>query len=61
MSKNELLPCFTREIFIKSNQNYNFTDDVEFQRNCMQTVHYGTDAVSSLGSKIWEMLSKAFY
>ena len=40
------------------NQNNNIWNEVEFQRNCVEAVQYGTETLSFSGPKFREMLPK---
>ena len=55
--KNGLSPPFMNEIFVENAQHYyDFRKKVEFKRNNVKAVYNGTETLTFLGPKIWEIL-----
>ena len=52
-----MAPKIINEVFPRShNLNYNLRRHPEFASGAINTVHYGSELLSFLGPKIWEML-----
>ena len=52
-----MVPQIMNEVFPKNyTVNYNLHPHPEFTSRAINTVHYGSESLSFLGSKIWEML-----
>ena len=45
-------------IFELNNQPYNLRKKTELKRRCVKTVHYGTETISFLSPKIWNIIPK---
>ena len=54
--KMGLAPQLVQEIFPLSTQAYNLRSSYEFKLESVKTVHYGTESLSFLGPKIWELV-----
>ena len=55
--KNGLSPPFMNEIFVENAQHYyDFRKKVEFKGNNVKAVYNGTETLTLLGLKIWEIL-----
>ena len=54
--KMGLAPQLVKEIFPLSTQAYNLRSTYEFKLENVKTVHYGTESLSFLGPKIWELV-----
>ena len=55
--KNDLCPEIMKEIFIfYENPTYNLRSGNHLTRRNIRTAHYGTEAISNLGAKIWDPL-----
>ena len=52
-----MAPQIMNEVFPRNyTLNYNLHRHAEFASRAINTVHYGSESLSFLGSKIWEML-----
>jgi hypothetical protein len=49
-------PEIMNEIFSRNNQPYNLRKTSDLKRRCVRTVHYGTETISFLGPKIWDLV-----
>ena len=55
--KNGLSPAFMNEIFIENAQHYyDLRKKTEFKRNKVKTVYNGTETLTFLGPRIWEIV-----
>ena len=55
--KNGLSPPFMNEIFVENGQHYyDLRKNTEFKRNNVKTVYNGTEDLTFLGSRIWEIV-----
>ena len=55
--KNGLSPAFMNEIFVENAQQYyNLRKKNEFKRNKVKTVCNGTETLTFLGPRIWEIV-----
>ena len=55
--KNGLPPPFMSEIFVENAQHYyDFRKKTELKRNYIKTVYNETEALTFLGSRIWEIV-----
>ena len=54
--KNGLPPPFMNEIFVENTQHYyDLRNKTEFKRNNIKTVYNGTETLTLLGPRIWEI------
>ena len=51
-------PDIMNNIFKIRNVKYNFRIDISFVARNVNSVHYGSEAISYLGPKIWDLLPK---
>ena len=55
--KNGLSPHFMNEIFVENSQHYyDLRKKTEFKRNNVKTVYNGTETLTFLGPRIWEIV-----
>ena len=55
--KNDLSPEIMTELFEQRNENhYNLRNNVHFITPQIRTVYYGSESISFLGPKIWNIL-----
>ena len=55
--KNGLSPAFMNEIFVENAQHYyDLRKKTEFKRNKVKTVYNGTETLTFLGPRIWEIV-----
>ena len=46
-----------KEIFnFSDSSNYNLMSDTHLSRPTVHTTHYGTESITNLGAKIWELV-----
>ena len=50
-----LAPELTNDIFHKRNVAYNFRNNSTFETRNIKSVYYGSETISFLGLKIWEL------
>ena len=55
-AKNDLGPKIMKETFPFIQKPYNLRNDPELQRRRNRTVYFGTESISSLAPKIWELI-----
>ena len=55
-TKNDLRPKIMKDIFHFIRKPYNLRNDPELQRRRNRTVYFGTESISSLALKIWELI-----
>ena len=55
-TKNDLGPKIMKDTFHFIQKPYNLRNDPEMQRRKNRTVYFGTENISSLASKIWELI-----
>ena len=54
--KNGITPCGVSQFICKKDSHYNMRTQCDFQRNKVNTVYYGTESLSALGPKIWDII-----
>ena len=54
--KNGIAPKIISGIFKLSSPTYNLGNKRDFVSNHMKTLYFGTDSLSSLGPKLWDLL-----
>ena len=54
--KNNLSPSIIAELFEQRNENYNLRNNNPFTIPAVSTVHHGSESISFLGPKIWNLL-----
>ena len=54
--KMGLAPQVVKELFPLSTHAYNLRSTYEFKLENVKTVHYGTESLSFLGPKVWELV-----
>ena len=55
-TKNDLGPKIVKDTFHFIQKPYNLRNDPELQRQRNCTVYFGTESISSLAPKIWELI-----
>ena len=55
-AKNNILPCSLSESVTLREITYNLREKSDFQRYKPNTVYYGTETLSNLGPKIWQLV-----
>ena len=50
-------PEIVSDIFAQTTQHYNFRQNRDFRIRSVKSVYYGSESISYLGPKIWEMVS----
>ena len=55
-TKNDLGPKTMKDTFHFIQKSYNLRNDPELQRRRNHTVYFGTESISSLAHKIWELI-----
>ena len=55
-TKNDLGPKIMKDTFHFIQKPYNLRNDPELQRQRNRTVYFGTESISSLAPKIWELI-----
>ena len=55
-TKNDLGPKTMKDTFHFIQKPYNLRNDPELQRRGNRTVYFGTESISSLAPKIWELI-----
>ena len=55
-TKNDLGPKIVKDTFHFIQKPYNLRNDPELQRRRNRTVYFGTESISSLAPKIWELI-----
>ena len=53
---SDMSPDILREIFVPKISSYNLLMNNNFERRQVQSVYHGTELLSSLGPKIWDLL-----
>ena len=53
---NNLSPSIIAELFEQRNENYNLRNNNPFTIPAVRTVHHGSESISFLGPKIWNIL-----
>ena len=51
-----LVPELMNDIFKKRNVTYNFRKNSTFETRNIKSVYYGSETISFIGPKIWELL-----
>ena len=59
-TKNELNPKIMEEIFTFKNVDYNLWNNASLKIGNLKTVYYGTESLTNLGPKIWNLLSNEY-
>ena len=55
--KNDLFPEVMKEIFVfQENETYNLRNSNHLARKNIRTIQYGTESISNLGVKLWNLL-----
>ena len=54
--KNNITPCALSQFVSKKDSYYNIRTQCDFQRNKVNTVYKGTESLSILGPKIWDLI-----
>ena len=54
--KNNMAPKILTEIFPQKESNYNLRNSAAMQGGSIKTVMHGSETISSLGRKIWDIL-----
>ena len=54
--KNNMVPEILTEIFPQKKSNYSLKNSTTLQGRSIKTVMYGSETISSLGPKIWDIL-----
>ena len=54
--KNNMAPELLTEIFPQKESNYSLRNSTTLQGRSIKTVKYGSENISSLGPKIWDIL-----
>ena len=55
-----IAPVIMNDAFRIRKNDYNARKADEFHSHCVKTVHYGTETVSFLGSKLWSILPNEY-
>ena len=55
-TKNDLGPKIMKDTFHFIQKPYNLRNDPELQRRRNRTMYFGTESISSLAPKIWELI-----
>ena len=55
-ARNDLRPEIIKDIFHSVQKPYNLRNDSTLQRRGHHTVYFGTESISSLAPKIWEIV-----
>ena len=55
-TKNDLGPKIMKDTFHFIQKPYNLRNDPELQRRRKRTAYFGTESISSLNPKIWELI-----
>ena len=55
-TKNDLGPKILKDTFHFIQKPYNLRNDPKLQRQRNRTVYFGTECISSLAPKIWELI-----
>ena len=59
-TKNELNPKIMEEIFTFKNVDYNLRNNTSLKIGNLKTVYYGTESLTNLGAKIWNLLPNEY-
>ena len=59
-TKNELNPKIMEEIFTFKNVDYDLRNNKSLKIGTLKTVYYGTESLSNLGAKIWNLLPNEY-
>ena len=59
-TKNELNPKIMEEIFTFKNVDYNLQNNTSLKIGNLKTVYYGTESLTNLGAKIWNLLPNEY-
>ena len=60
LKKNNMAPEILTEIFPQKESNYGLRNSTAMQDRSIKTVMYGSETISSLRSKIWDILLTEF-
>ena len=55
-ARNDLGPEIMKDIFHFAQKPYNLRNDSTLERRANRTVYFGTESISSLAPKIWEIV-----
>ena len=59
-TKNELNPKIMEDIFTFKNVDYNLRNNTSLKIGNLKTVYYGTESLTNLGVKIWNLLPNEY-
>ena len=59
-TKNELSPKIMEEIFTFKNVDYSLRNNTSLKIGNLKTVYYGTESLTNLGAKIWNLLPDGY-
>ena len=59
-TKNELNPKIMGEIFTFKNVDYDLRNNTSLKIGNLKTVYYGTESLTNLGAKIWNLLPNEY-
>ena len=59
-TKSELNPKIMEEIFSFKNVDYNLRNNTSLKIGNLKTVYYGTESLTNLGAKIWNLLPNEY-
>ena len=59
-TKNELNPKIMEEIVTFKNVDYDLRNNTSLKIGNLKTVYYGTESLTNLGAKIWNLLSNKY-
>ena len=59
-TKNELSPKIMEEIFTFKNVDYDLRNNTSLKIGNLKTVYYGTESLTNLGAKIWNLLPNEY-
>ena len=54
--KNGITPCGISQFICKKDNHYNMRIQCDFQINKVNAVYYGTESLSTLGTKFWDII-----
>ena len=53
-------PVILNNVFESRDCSYNLRNITQFKSQCVKSVHYGTESLSFLGPKLWQLLPKEY-
>ena len=59
-TKNELNPKIMEKIFTFKSMDYNLRNNTSLKIGNVKTVYYGTESLTNLGAKIWNLLPNEY-